>query len=215
MKKMTALILALSMVFLLFGCTPAEETTLSPTGYPSGEIQQPQIMYSGKIYLYTATGFDAPLPSGYVHVGSVENIDNINTPTQDFCGAQVDLGQKVFAKESDPSSIYVQYESGYARFFVEGYSLQEVSCYVQLITEDGLYVEHFTDTPDMGCLFIKYPNALQEFDSLTVYVTFSITDLKAESGTFTTVWGEKATYSYILENVTNIRMPNPGEPTYG
>ena len=82
MKKMTALILALSVVFLLFGCTPAEETVLTPTGYPSGEIQRPQIMYNGKVYIYGATGFNEPLPIIYAPVGHVKAIDNINAPTQ-------------------------------------------------------------------------------------------------------------------------------------
>lgn len=212
MKKMTALILALSMVFLLLGCTPAEETVLTPTGYPSGEIQRPQIMYNGKVYIYGATGFNEPLPIIYAPVGHVKAIDNINAPTQDFTGAQVELRQTIYASEKDPSSIYVAYNNGYARFFVEGYQLQEVFCYVYLATEDGLYVKCGGDFPDI--IFISYPG-LQDFTGVIVYATFSITDLKEESGTFTDRWGQLTTYSHVLENVTNVRMPNPGEPTYG
>ncbi len=93
--------------------TNEEET---PTGYPDGEIQQPQIRYNGKLYFYFATGFYEPLPGGYIYVGAVEAVDNVKTPQDDLSGARVDVGQKIYANEADAETIYVKYESGYAKF---------------------------------------------------------------------------------------------------
>lgn len=114
MKRIIALILVLSCVACLFGCGRGKEP--KPTGYPAGEIQQPQVMYNGKIYFYFATGFDAPLPGGYACVGEIETVDNLAQPTEDFVGARVELGQQIYADANCPETIYLQYESGYAKF---------------------------------------------------------------------------------------------------
>ena len=73
-----------------------KEEPTTPTGYPSGELQQPQIMYDGLLYYYFATGFDEPLPDGYECVGEVVEVDNVNIPQNDFHGARVELMQEIY-----------------------------------------------------------------------------------------------------------------------
>ncbi len=87
----------------------------TPTGYPTGTVQQPQIMYEGQIYYYTANGFDSPLPLGYLLVGAVKKVDNNDPPTENWTCGRVELGQAIYAKDG-AESIYVEYESGYAEF---------------------------------------------------------------------------------------------------
>ncbi len=123
MKKLIELVLALACVLALVGCGHQIEGSTAPsstaqTGYPTGEIQQPQIMYNGQVYFYFATGFDKPLPDGYVLVGSISVVDNDNAPTEDFHGARVALEQEVYASETNAETVYVKYEKGYARFAI-------------------------------------------------------------------------------------------------
>ena len=118
MKKLIALFLALTLVLGLVGCSGQNEDPSTPTGYPTGKIQQPQVMYNGQIYFYFATGFDEPLPDGYALVGSITVVDNDNEPTEDFHGARVELGQEVYASEANTETVYVEYEKGYAQFAI-------------------------------------------------------------------------------------------------
>ena len=118
MKKLIALILALSCVLVLVGCDYQTEGSTEPTGYPVGKIQQPQIMYNGQVYFYFATGFDEPLPDGYELVGSISAVDNDNEPTENFHGARVELEQEVYASASNTETVYVKYEKGYAQFTI-------------------------------------------------------------------------------------------------
>lgn len=115
MKKHYCVILCLC--FLLVGCAfnESEEDTV-PTGYPSGEISQPQIMYNETLYLYFATGFDEQLPDTFSLAGYVENVDNVATPNTNWSGSRVEVGQKVYADTNDPNHIYLEYETGYAKF---------------------------------------------------------------------------------------------------
>ena len=98
------------------GVEIGKEEPTTPTGYPSGELQQPQIMYDGLIYYYFATGFDEPLPDGYECVGEVAEVDNVNIPQNDFQGARVELMQEIYVLPGIHDTIYVKYDSGYARF---------------------------------------------------------------------------------------------------
>jgi hypothetical protein len=118
MKKLIALVLALVCVLALVGCGQNDDPT-TPTGYPTGKIQQPQIMYNGQVYYYFATGFDEPLPDGYELVGSISAVDNDNEPTEDFHGSRVELGQEVYASASNAETVYVKYKKGYAKFVVK------------------------------------------------------------------------------------------------
>ena len=118
MKKLIAFVLALACVLALVGCGHQSEGSTAPTGYPTGKIQQPQIMYNGQVYFYFATGFDEPLPDGYVLVGSISVVDNDNAPTEDFHGAGIALEQEVYASETNAETVYVKYEKGYAQFAI-------------------------------------------------------------------------------------------------
>ena len=90
----------------------------TPTGYPTGSVQRPQIMYDGTLYLYSAKGFDEPLPEGFSLVGSVQCVDDANAPTRDFAGSLVEVGQKIYASPEN-SSIYVEYTDGFGEFVPE------------------------------------------------------------------------------------------------
>jgi hypothetical protein len=118
MKKYIALLLTFVCVLALVGCGQNDDPT-TPTGYPTGKIQQPQIMYNGQVYYYFATGFDEPLPDGYELVGSISAVDNDNEPTEDFHGARVELEQEVYASASNAETVYVKYKKGYAKFVIK------------------------------------------------------------------------------------------------
>ena len=81
-------------------------------------------MYNGKLYLYTANGFDGPLPEGYEYVGEVKEVDNKHEPAFDWCGSRVETGQRIYASK-DTAVIYVEYESGYAEFAVSETETEE------------------------------------------------------------------------------------------
>lgn len=89
---------------------------------------------------------------------------------------------------------------------------QEIACRVLCITEDGFIAW----TAKWGNVYIKYKDPdLQIAAFATAYVKFSEEDLKPATGTFTTVFGEEGNYQYMLESPKNVRLPEPGEPTYG
>lgn len=127
MKRWMALFLVFSCVLALAGCGSngtdyteiaeigSDEPT-TPTGYPSGEVQQPQIMYDGLLYFYFATGFEEPLPDGYSCAGMVDAVDHEHTPESECHGARVEWGQEIYALPGVHDTIYVKYENGYARF---------------------------------------------------------------------------------------------------
>ena len=114
MKK--SILLLLLSIMLLSACTPQVVNPLQSTGYPSGELQQPQIMLNGKIYYYTASGFDLPLPEGYTLAGEILSVDHIHPPAENFHGGRVEVGQKVYISSPATDSVYLQYSSGYALF---------------------------------------------------------------------------------------------------
>ena len=113
MKKSILVFLTIFFVWGTAGCAQDNSEQI-PTGYASDEIQRPQIMYNGRLYLYTAKGFDRPLPEGYEYVGEVKKVDNKHEPVSDWNGSRVEEGQRIYAK--DTAVIYVEYESGYAEF---------------------------------------------------------------------------------------------------
>ena len=114
MKMCIVFFLTMFCLLGLSGCT-ADNKDIVPTGYSSGEVQRPQIMYNGIIYFYTANGFDNPLPEGFELVGEVNKVDNKQEPSADWNGSRVDVGQKIYASD-DASAIYLEYEMGYAEF---------------------------------------------------------------------------------------------------
>lgn len=118
MNKKTLMFIVFCFICLCACGNEAPEENLTPTGYPTGEIQQSQVMYNGHIYYYSATGFDKPLPDGYMCVGTIENVDNLNEPEKDFHGARVELEQEVYASETNQNSLYLKYERGFAKFTI-------------------------------------------------------------------------------------------------
>ena len=116
MKKIVFLIVTLLLICLLPACQKKSDNNTTPTGYPSNEIDQPQIMYNDTIFYYWATGFDEELPNNYIYVGTVEEVDNETPPSENFVGSRIDVGQKIYADDKKSDTIYVEYENGYARF---------------------------------------------------------------------------------------------------
>lgn len=112
-KRFFLCICLLLAALLLTACQKSAEPV--PTGYPAGQIDQPQIMYDGRIYYYWATGFDGAMPEDYSFAGEVERADNENLPAENFAGCRVEEGQKIYAKP-ESSCIYLEYEAGYAEF---------------------------------------------------------------------------------------------------
>ena len=52
MKKRIGILLIMLCLLGLSGCNPNRDEP-TPTGYPSGEVQRPQIMYNGgNLFLY-------------------------------------------------------------------------------------------------------------------------------------------------------------------
>ena len=119
MKQLIALVLSLVCVLVMMGCTATNQNPTAQTGYPTGKIQQPQIMYNGQIYFYFATGYDELLPDGYELVGKISAVDNDNAPSSDLHGAIVEMEQAVYASKSNIDVIYVKYDKGYARFILK------------------------------------------------------------------------------------------------
>ncbi|MBT9778986.1 hypothetical protein GPL15_21140 [Clostridium sp. MCC353] len=115
MKKslLSALLLTLLSVT---ACQTQPEVPDTPTGYASDEIDQPQLMYENERYYYSAAGFDQKLPDGYLLVGEVGSVDDKHEPVENFAGSRLEVGQKIYADETDKDSIYVQYGDGYAEF---------------------------------------------------------------------------------------------------
>ncbi len=118
MRKILFSILA-AFILILTACGNSHSEKITPTGYDSSEIGQPQIMLNGIIYYYYATGFNEVLPIGYAEAGSVENVDNYNEPTEDYCGARVEIGQKIYSSDIYAEAIYIKYSDGYAKFSVK------------------------------------------------------------------------------------------------
>jgi len=114
MRKVLPLLLL--SVMLLSACASQSTDPLQSTGYPSSELQQPQVMVDGKIYYYNASGFDLPLPEGYTLAGEILSVDHINPPTENFHGGRIEAGQKVYISSKTYDSIYIQYNKGYALF---------------------------------------------------------------------------------------------------
>lgn len=93
--------------------------SVTPTGYPSDEIQRPYVFYNGALYTYDATGFDEPLAEGCTRVGTVKEVDNSRYPDTDFYGCRVDAGQEIYADQENLDTIYLKYDNGYAVFSKE------------------------------------------------------------------------------------------------
>ena len=116
LKKIYLLLLTLMPICVLNSCQATNSSEVTPTGYASDEIDQPQIMYNNTIFYYWATGFDEELPDDYIYIGEVEEIDNKEQPSKNYNGSRLEIGQKIYINDEKPEIIYIKYENGYARF---------------------------------------------------------------------------------------------------
>ena len=67
--------------------------------YPILERTTPDSIELAVAILYTANGFDGPLPEGYEYVGEVKEVDNKHEPAFDWCGSRVETGQRIYASK--------------------------------------------------------------------------------------------------------------------
>lgn len=118
MKMRNGYLVVLLLVGVLSACQAggSKDVSLTPTGYPSEEVQRITVYYNGDLYWYTSNGFDQPLEDGFEKVGEVENVDNQEYPDEEFGGTRLEAGQEIYASPEDSSKIYVKYDSGYAAF---------------------------------------------------------------------------------------------------
>lgn len=114
LMKICKLMLTVVMCASILSSCAKHDHVTTPTGYPDGEINRPMVMYNDEIYFFDFTGFNEPLPEGYEFVGSVESIDNLELPLENFEAARLQVGQEIYA--GDEELIYVKYENGYAHF---------------------------------------------------------------------------------------------------
>ncbi len=119
MKKVIAVCLTLVLVLSLVGCNRKTQESMTPTGYPSGEVQFITVFYNSNLYRYSAEGFDLPLEDGYEKAGEILEVNNLEYPNTEFHGTRLNIGQEIYANSNDVSKIYVKYESGYALFRLE------------------------------------------------------------------------------------------------
>lgn len=134
-KPYFPLLLALLALCLFTACsrqgtnnttTKDEEMhNLTPTGYPSGEVQQPQIMYNDTIFYYRATASEV-LPDNYSYVGKIETIDNETPLCSNFTASYLNIGQKVYANPDTPDLIYIDYTDTYYHYNYHCFSLTGV-----------------------------------------------------------------------------------------
>lgn len=94
----------------------SESEQLTPTGYPSGEIQRASVYYNGTLYFYTAEGTELPLGEGFERVGAITAIDNTEYPSEEFCASRLEVGQEVYGNRDEPDQIYVKYDGGFGLF---------------------------------------------------------------------------------------------------
>lgn len=125
MKRWTWLFIA-SVSFLLTACStnpgPAAPSAkvasdpVTPTGYPSDEVQRASVFYNGRLFLYSAEGFDVPLEAEFEQVGSVLAVDNAEYPSEEFHGSRLETGQEIYASQTQPDNLYIKYDSGFGLF---------------------------------------------------------------------------------------------------
>lgn len=116
-RNISYLLNLILLAFIITACS-TNHTPTTETGYPCGEIQQAQIMYDNKIY-YTQADPRLTLPYGYECVGSVELIDNLNTPDTNFEASRLKIGDIVFFNEAIPDTLYIQIKDKFYRFALQ------------------------------------------------------------------------------------------------
>ncbi len=84
--------------------TGTKQTTESPTGYPTGELQQEYLFYNGTLYVSSDKVSPAnseedvlALYEGYESVGEIKTISNVDYPDSEFEGSHFSNGDKIYA----------------------------------------------------------------------------------------------------------------------
>lgn len=95
----------------------SETSSITPTGYPDGELQNIYVMYGNRVYVYDDNGRrtidEAKIPdsySGYEKAGEVTRIDNINLPTKDFTASRIETGASIYADKKNADNILLYYD---------------------------------------------------------------------------------------------------------
>ena len=113
------LILIMSILYMLFAIgyntttpsasnTTSDEEVVTPTGYPTGELQKEYVFWNGKLYTYDVI-YIKSLPEGANEIGEVEKIDNVNYPDENLEATHLPVGTAVYA---DDTYLYVAIVSG-------------------------------------------------------------------------------------------------------
>ena len=126
-RKIWGIMLVFSLMILLAGCgtNTSGKEALTPTGYPSVEVQRITVYYQGNRYWYTDGGFDRELGEGFEKAGTVETVDNQSYQDEEWTGTRLEEGQEIYASEEDDSRIYVRFENGFAELERQEESLPE------------------------------------------------------------------------------------------
>ena len=121
MKRQCILVL-LACTIMLTGCAPdgsagesVSDPVLSPTGYPSGEIQRQYVMVNGNSYIGTG-GNKTTLPDGYILYGSIATEQNVELPKNDLEGVHVSVGTEVYYKPDETEKVYCKFSDVYFCF---------------------------------------------------------------------------------------------------
>lgn len=110
MKKTILILVAVACLFAIGAFAGNNKPAVTPTGYPDGEIQVPCFRYDGGIYWHVDVT-TKPLPEEYKNVGSINKIDNINLPSEDFAAARLEIGMEVYAVPGENNEVlYVKME---------------------------------------------------------------------------------------------------------
>lgn len=93
------------------------ETTEGETGYPSGEVQRPYLVYEGELYQHTFENrkiskdkISEEYP-GYEYVASIEKISNKEMPDEELEASRFSEGTEIYA---NGESIIV-YDNGFVK----------------------------------------------------------------------------------------------------
>ena len=109
MKKFMFLAACCLMLLLLTACaadTDESSKTVTPTGYPKGQIQNDCVFYAGKVWFQ---GTVSRRTSSMKEVGEVKSVDDCHLPSEDFAACHLKVGDKILVLE----------EGGKLRLFVQ------------------------------------------------------------------------------------------------
>ncbi len=119
MKHLESVLIIAVLILGLCSCSYKDQESyetsetsgaIDETGLDNGQIEKPAIYYQGNLYSYNFQGFQETIASRFNLIGTIEEVDLYNMPSEDFFATGVDLreGQEVYAEtEDNPLLIYV------------------------------------------------------------------------------------------------------------